>query len=398
MFRPIAFRIPTFVAAIVLIHNSLASGEEAPRAQPLVLAHYMPWFEAKPASAQWGWHWTMNRFDPDKVIDGQREIAAHYHPLIGPYDSSDPVVLEYHLLLMKVAGIDGVIVDWYGRENVHDYARLHRNTELLLNVVERLDMKFLICYEDQSIPQLIKAGQLAEKDRVAHALKDIEWLRMNWFSKKGYVTLQDMPVLLSFGHEGLTDQEWLDVSKSLKSKLAYFSLHRRREAAIGAFDWPVPSKGLAMAEQFQKDAKQWPHAIPVVYPRFVDIYEQAGLHKSYGRIDDDQGKTFQQLLDRATMQPPVILQIATWNDWGEGTMIEPSVEFGYRDLEIVQSFRRRQLKPQFAVDPKDLRLPHRLLKVRQAQRASTTISVRIAELLSNNRIQEASELLQGIEK
>jgi len=26
-----------------------------------------------------------------------------------------------------------------------------------------------------------------------------------------------------------------------------------------------------------------------------------------------------------------MVQIATWNDWGEGTGIEPTAEFGYRD-------------------------------------------------------------------
>jgi hypothetical protein len=32
------------------------------------------------------------------------------------------------------------------------------------------------------------------------------------------------------------------------------------------------------------------------------------------------------------------LQIPTWNDWGEGTMIEPSLEFGYQRLEILQEW------------------------------------------------------------
>src|SRR5437867_3561577 len=91
-------------------------------AATFMMAHYMPWFEAKPIAKHWGWHWTMNRFDPEKISNGRREIAAHYYPLIGPYDSNDPAVLEYHLLLMKLSGIDGVIVDWYSLENFLDYA------------------------------------------------------------------------------------------------------------------------------------------------------------------------------------------------------------------------------------------------------------------------------------
>src|SRR6195256_7055845 len=75
------------------------------RAKPL-LVHYMPWFVSQPYSGSWGWHWTMNHFNPNLVnTNGQRQIAAWYYPLIGPYDSIDPPVLEYHVLLMRLAGI-----------------------------------------------------------------------------------------------------------------------------------------------------------------------------------------------------------------------------------------------------------------------------------------------------
>ena len=87
-----------------------------------LMVYYMPWYVAKPYSANWGWHWTMNHFDPDTVsATGQRQIASWYYPLIGPYDSADPAVLEYHVLLMKLAGVDGVIVDWYGPDDYLDY-------------------------------------------------------------------------------------------------------------------------------------------------------------------------------------------------------------------------------------------------------------------------------------
>ena len=87
----------------------------------------MPWYMAKPHSQQWGWHWTMGTFDPEGHNGGQPTIASHYHPIIGPYDSGDPDVLEYHALLMKLAGIDGVVIDWYGTVDFLDYGLNHRN-------------------------------------------------------------------------------------------------------------------------------------------------------------------------------------------------------------------------------------------------------------------------------
>jgi len=43
-----------------------------------------------------------------------------------------------------------------------------------------------------------------------------------------------------------------------------------------------------------------------------------------------------------------IVQVATWNDYGEGTGIEPTAERGLRDLEVVM----RHLRP--GADPAEL--------------------------------------------
>ena len=58
------------------------------------------------------------------------------------------------------------------------------------------------------------------------------------------------------------------------------------------------------------------------------------------------------------------MQICTWNDWGEGTNVEPSAEFGYRDLEAVQRLRCELVDRNFAPRADDLRLADRLLELR----------------------------------
>jgi hypothetical protein len=134
---------------------SLSAGPAEHTDRPLVLVHYMPWFAAKPIAREWGWHWTMNAFDPEKLHDGKRSIASHYYPLIGPYDSGDPAVIEYHLLLIKLAGFDGLIVDWCGLSKRFDYPLLHRNTAALFLLAAKFGLKIAICYEDQTIPKLV---------------------------------------------------------------------------------------------------------------------------------------------------------------------------------------------------------------------------------------------------
>ena len=69
--------------------------------RPLILAHYMPWYQTPSGSGGWGWHWTMDHFKPRQVDEnGRSSIASHYYPLTGPYDSGDKDLLEYQVMLM----------------------------------------------------------------------------------------------------------------------------------------------------------------------------------------------------------------------------------------------------------------------------------------------------------
>ncbi|MDQ8204151.1 glycoside hydrolase family 71/99-like protein [Pelagicoccus sp. SDUM812003] len=352
----------------------------------------MPWYQSEPVSGYWGWHWTMNSQNPDRLEDGRYELASHFRPLIGPYDSSDEHVLEYHLLLMKLAGVDGVIIDWYGLSDFRDYPQLHRASVELVRQVERLGMTFAICYEDQTISALVDEDLLDETERVSHAVSEIEWLARNWFSKESYLDLDGAPVLLSFGLDGLSDSEWSSSLQKLAMPVAYFSEHHKRTAAIGAFDWPIPSEGIAYVERFQAESQQWPHSIPAAFPRFVDFYEQAGVGRSWGSIPDDNGRTFRQTLDLALDSQAPIIQLVTWNDWGEGTAIEPSVEFGYRDLEYLQKRLKGQDAGAALIRSADLRLPYKLLQLRR-EGANTDRLEEASIALARGDLRRAREVL-----
>jgi hypothetical protein len=368
---------------------------------PRILAHYMPWYEAKPFSPHWGWHWTMGVFDPEGKTGDKPTIASHYRPLIGPYDSGDPDVIEYHALLMKLAGIDGAVFDWYGTAELFDYASIHRHALAFADQAARTGLQFAVCYEDQTIPKLIEAGKVKPAGRVGHAQAEIDWLRNNWFGKLSYLKLDNRPVLLSFGRDGLTDSEWSSVLGGPASAPLYLSEHARRTAAAGAFDWPVPQVGPKARDSFFKEAKSWPAGMAVAFPRFHDVYEQAKIHKSWGTIDDNAGKTFASTLEAAFKSGLPLIQIATWNDWGEGTVIEPSVEFGYRDLEVVQRLRRQHIEPEFPCQPVDLRLPLRLFKLRKQARNRRIPAADLdaaAALIAKRARGEASDRLDIIEK
>jgi len=87
------------------------------------------------------------------------------------------------------------------------------------------------------------------------------------------------------------------------------------------------------------------------------------------------------------------IQLATWNDWGEGTQVEPSVEFGFRDLELLQDHRRKA-DPAFKFRPADLRLPGKLYNLRKSGAPRKTLDRAARELLAGHT-PEASTLLNA---
>lgn len=374
-----------------------------PGATRFLMAHYMPWFEASPTQNRWGWHWTMNHYRPEHVANGRREVASHYYPLIGLYDSNDSDLLECHVLLMKLAGIDGALIDWYGNDKLYDYAANHRNTLHLIQALQRAGLRFAICYEDQTVPKLIENHILPAEDAVSHGQKLLEWMQTNWFTSPVYLTLEARPLLLVFGGGYYQETQWKQIFAPLHPQPELMTELGRRAPASGAFGWPVPNDGTVKSfdvlDSFYTHAKDWPQFIPAAYPRFHDIYQEAGVQKSWGSIEDRDGKTFQQTLERALKSDASIIQLATWNDWGEGTMIEPSVEFGYRDLEATQRLRRQTIDAAFPYKEQDLRLPVQLYLLQKQYIDDATIHAkltRVSQLLFAGHLDRARDLLKTI--
>lgn len=370
--------------------------------RPLLLAHYMPWFEGKPIHTQWGWHWTMNHFNPDRVTEGRVEAASRYRPLIGVYDSSDPDALRCQAMLVKMSGIDGVIFDWYGRDDMYDYASINRNTLKMIPILEKAGLKFAICYEDQSVPKEIEAGKIAKADALAHGKQLLRWMETNFFSSSAYVKRNGRPVFLTFGESFYKDNEWNDIFAGLKVRPLYFAENDRRlpTASVGGYDWPAPTGGAVGAaherEAFYSRAKTWPAFIPAAYPRFNDIYRDAGLGYGYPEIPDDNGMTYRATLTQALESRAQIVQLVTWNDWGEGTQIEPSVEFGYRDLETTRSLRAKYIGPAKYASA-DLRVPiqwYDLRKKLAGNKAALADLDRVFPLIVAERTSQAQAVLR----
>lgn len=393
-----------------------AGGAFASTAGKPVLAHYMPWYVAPPYSGNWGWHWTMNHFNPTTYSSsGERQIASWYYPAIGPYDSADPAVLEYHVVLMKLAGLDGVIVDWYGSDNYLDYGVNEQRTAALFTFTRKAGLKFCLCYEDATIQQEVNGGYINATNAIAHAQQTMLYAQSNYFTSPGYLRWSGRPVLLNFGPRYFTqNSQWQSIFSVLNAtnQPAFFPEDNRLPVGVGAFDWPPmwlsqTNSGVLTTNalesylvNFQQNGGLWPAYISSAFPRFHDIYAQAGVGASYGFLDDNGGVTLQRTLARAMTNASAMVQITTWNDYGEGTIVEPTVDYGYRDLGILQDYRRQYLDAAFPYHTNDLALAQRLYNLRRSYATNAFAAAELDRVFTNiisGNLNDAGLRMTGVE-
>jgi hypothetical protein len=85
-------------------------------AGPTVSAFYYPWYGTAAHDGAW-LHWSQNGHTPPS------DIASNYWPARGVYSSADPAVLSSQMAEIAGAGIDQIVVSWWGRGSTED-ARL----------------------------------------------------------------------------------------------------------------------------------------------------------------------------------------------------------------------------------------------------------------------------------
>lgn len=377
--------------------------------RPLLLVHYMPWYQAPPIDASWGWHWTMNHFSPDvKDENGHREIASYYYPLIGPYDSRDPAVLEYQVLLMKLSGIDGVIVDWYGSENYLDYGILNDSTQALFQYIKKAGLLFSICYEDQTIRNMVDNNHIALENAHANAQKEMLYLQNNWFVDEAYLRTSERPVLFNFGPQFFKSaSDWEKLFSVLNTRPVFITEDKTLPPiTTSGFPWPPmwASYNGVLTEQaldnylttFYKRAASWDFWVASAFPGFKDIYKDAGVSAGYGFLDARDGETLKSTLQLAVDNHPDAIQLVTWNDYGEGTNIEPTVEYGYQYLGIIQELIRSSINPDFPYTIEDLAIPFQIYQLRKQNEGNVDLNIQLDQafqLIISGNVEAARTVL-----
>ena len=91
----------------------LASPSGAGAAQSRVSAFFYPWYGTPARDGRW-LHWSQRGARPPT------SIASGFWPARGLYSSADPSVLAAQMSELRAAGVDQVVVSWWGRGSAED--------------------------------------------------------------------------------------------------------------------------------------------------------------------------------------------------------------------------------------------------------------------------------------
>ena len=291
----------------------------------------------------------------------------------------------------------------------------------MFNYTRKAGLKFSLCYEDATVQAEITGGPkngitVTADNAIAHAQQTMLYAETNFFTDPSFLRLSNAPVFLNFGPQYFhNSSDWTSIFSVLNAsnQPAFFTEDNRLATGKGAFNWPPMSQSsgnpLTLSSNqlqtyltsFELNAKNqaWPSFVSSAFPRFRDIYAQIG-GTSLGVLDDANGNTLTSTLSRAMTNNSAVVQIVTWNDFGEGTMVEPTREYGYRDLGIIQDFRRQYTDANFSYHTNDLAMAFRFYNLRKQYGNSPAISAELNRIFTNivsKAVSTANLQLTGIE-
>lgn len=296
---------------------------EGPQAQStgeaLVLAFYYSWFD----EATWS----------SGTLSDQP---------VAPYVSRDRGAMARHMDQAKSAGIDALVVAWYGPHG--EFNQTEANLTALLDEAAARSIKIAILFETDS-PFFGGLGDAT--NALAHA-RDVH------FAHPAYLRTDGRPVLFFWRPQMYGIDQWQSVRDQVDpgrnsiwvsegvdvSYLRVFDGHH-----LYSNTWNPPADLNAVNRKFAGQVADAARAfgagklwVATVMPGYNDVRIRPGSGFAKDRED---GAYYARSWQAAINSSPNWIVITSFNEWPEGTHIEPSVAHGETYLHLTRQWSDR---------------------------------------------------------
>ncbi len=301
------------------------------------ICFYYNWYgSVKVDGSSWHWeHPIMRQNDKDTttgLYSANGNIGANYYPESGEYSSSDSTVLEKHMQQIASAGIGVIAVTWLGED---DYT--FKSVPLILNAANRYGIK--VCFQ---IEPCVRKSAIATRNAV-------EFLITRFGKNPAFFKNTDTgkPMFFVYDSYVISAEEWNDV----------FGINGKNTIRKTLFD--ADMIGLWVTEDEQKfflesgfdgfytyfassgftygsTPSNWSHLkkwgdennkifIPSVGPGYIDVRVRPWNAKN--TKSREGGAYYDRMFEAALNSKVNWIGITSFNEWHEGTQIEPAKPF-----------------------------------------------------------------------
>ena len=266
-----------------------------------VAIFYYPWYGTPAADGAWQ-HWNQNNHQPPA------DAYSAFYPAQGLYSSSDPAVVAQQMAQISSAGIDEVVVSWWGRGSIED-----QRLPLVMAAARRRGLVVgihLEPYEDRSIASV--AQDLA------------------YFAKLG------VPDVYVYHPRDFPAADWAAMRAAIPwrmrllagTELVGFAAAARFDGFY-TYDFNTYNGG-----KFIRLCAQ-AHAMHLVCaPSVGPGYNGRRAGETSASRPRARGATYDRLWAAALAAAPDLVTVTSYNEWGEGTQIEPAqARLGYASYD-----------------------------------------------------------------
>lgn len=336
------------------VNESHETGWNVGPAQTVLAAHYMPWFNNPHTSARklpaWKhWEWRNGDFvkDPERRLgSGLRDVASVQYPLIGAYSSDNREVIRYHLETAKAVGIEAFFVIWYGPGSDVDAV-----IPQILDLAQEVGLKIAICYEEKLNWQPYRQPKTRE-DIVQTATEDLSYLLNEYAGHSAYLKRNGEPFIFQFnfwgsdelGARNILPEEWEQIFAALSQPVVYGRQNLNPEYHPGVeanYIWWT--KDTTYIEDFADysrslvDLGKMDFFMNMIAPGFDDSGVN-GWGNGSRALPREGLSTLRDTFLRSWRGDPEVIQLITWNDFNEGTALEPTVDLGYQYIDAIETW------------------------------------------------------------
>ena len=305
------------------------------RQDRLVLAHYFAWYDGQ------GW-------DNCNISAGDKPLE--------PYHSDDPTAIAHHIQLARQAGLNGFTLHWFAPGD-----RTDRNFRALLAASADQQFSSTVVFSRH----FWHGAPAPTRQNIAEAL---QYILEQYGSQPNFLRLEEKPVIFFIDvyrvptRAGETaPQFWADLRNQVDPQHQTWWIAEGLDASyLSVFDGLYVFKvshasslhDYLKSPRWGQQVRTWAGQtdqpklwLATISPGWDDLRSscQADVRvpNTPHRLDRADGVVYEASFQAALASQPDWLIVSSFNEWVEGSYIEPSVQYGDKYLQMTAEFVRQ---------------------------------------------------------